>query len=1735
MRYTSLSKTIGFGHVLSMPAPAYSFITAPTSVNEGGTITFVISATGLPIGTQLGWDIALSGGLTLLDFVAYTGTADIISNVSSVSIQVTADFLTEGAETFQLRVYSETARTNLVLTSATVTINDTSVPTYTFTTQPLTLNEGVAGNFSITTQGTADGTFLYWTINHTTTSAADFSAVSGAFMISSNSGTFSITTIADLALEGSEAFTVSIRTGSISGTIVATSTSIGINDTSIPAFTAFTATPNTPAYLTQAITVNYSLGSETSAVMNIGTALVNANVTSPMQVVPYIARQMSRARYAVDRFLTLTTEATGYVTSTDGITWTTGTGSMSNMASITKSATIWVAVGVQGACFRSTDGINWTSQTTNAYPYDLYVVTWTGSAFVAAGNGAVIVSSVDGITWTLRQSGAGTNNITELEFGGTVLIASGFPNAGGAFIQTSTAAGASWTLRNITATGSATQSAWTGSIWLTLAGGSVYSGGAAGATWAQVATPTSGQTTTTGIAYGAGVLVVASSRGELYLTTTPAAPVWIKVFETGNEGGNLSFGAGVFVYTSVGTCTSTDGYTWVRRSAAMNTWTISPVGTGFYAGAGGLVYKSTNGLDWDNGTKLSPWNYYSYSANIGNNIIVCGTHGRDTAYGSQWVGISMSISTDNGVTWYEKFPNQAYGPAYNIQLSLGGITTSASRFVLWGQNSIWTSSGTDGSSWFQATTFTGNVRSCVWTGSKFMAKGDTTDGWTSTDGVAWTTVTTTSVNITAGVWTGTTWFASAWLGRIVYSTDGATWTTIQTPSANDLNSIAYISSINTLVAVGAAGTIVSSTNGGSTWVVRSSPTSQYILRVTANGSRFCATTNELDGTVITSTDGINWKISRFALNMVKYNTTSAFNISMTGSPGGAVVSQSVSVQGMPAPGLSSSYTIVPTVATMNEGTTNTWAVTQTNLTMGGALYWTNSGTSVAADFTDGLNQGSIIMSYRLGLQIERSTTNDATSEGSETVVLQLRTGSPSGTVVATATSVTINDTSLGTGTAVPNYTYIHQGETVIYTINTSGIPTGTTLYWTTTAPSGVIFTDADTFTTGSYTVTAGTPYTLTRYTRMNNVGGYCVAQAMYMNFYFDAAHTSLAFQSSVCNVMTNNITLDVTSTIDETSSTTTTFTFRIFASGGPAASDVRGTAYWIPNYMTFWWEILGNNYASPISAADFSTALTGSFVANGALVSSLYRQATWTKVAVADLLTEGTESYNGIIRSESATGPLIATSNTGVISDTSLTPGAAFNSTPGSFQEGTAGTFSVLAINYTGTYYWTINHITTVAADFVAVSGSFPVSAGSGTFSITPTADATTEGSETFTVSIRFGSTSGTVMATSATQTIADTSYTPSYAFASPATSINEGVTTNYSVTTSGVASGTTLYWTIAHGTTVAADFSAVSGSFTVTGTYASSSGIAAVVTTADLTTEGSQTFTLQIRTGSTAGTVVLTSATITIADTSTTPPGQVVHATTGSTTWVCPAGVTSVSIVCIGAGGGGAGFNGSTNNFGAGGGGSVVYRNNVAVTPGTTYYLYVPQVAAGVSGGTPYYGAGNVSNAGDGSFAMFGTGFTSATALCYAPGGHGGRTFNIDSTPYTGAYQGGLGGGATGLSDFSLGTLGVGGQGGNGNSTGFGAGGGGAGGYGAAGGQGQGSNGAAGTRGGAYTTTSGTAGAIGTGQSLLGTTPGGGNLYGGGGGGGWVATGTRGANGAVRIMWPGDVRQYPATGVADQ
>ena len=261
---------------------------------------------------------------------------------------------------------------------------------------------------------------------------------------------------------------------------------------------------------------------------------------------------------------------------------------------------------------------------------------------------------------------------------------------------------------------------------------------------------------------------------------------------------------------------------------------------------------------------------------------------------------------------------------------------------------------------------------------------------------------------------------------------------------------------------------------------------------------------------------------------------------------------------------------------------------------------------------------------------------------------------------------------------------------------------------------------------------------------------------------------------------------------------------------------------------------------------------------------------------------------------------------------------------------------------------------------------------------------------------------------------------------------------------------------------------------------------------------------------------------------TTTAPTGQAIFttATAGGSnyttgpvgfTWVCPAGVTSVSVVAVGAGGPSYGPQGPHQGWMAGGGGALAYANNISVTPGATYYLSVGYSFGATQSNhrTSKFGAGICEAQGGGS-SLDSSGNNYAGGVIYGTGGRGGPGGNGTSGGGGGGAGGYAGGNDTGGgfgfsnrgSNQTSATSGTGGAGGGGNARQDGGG---------VGIFGQGSNGGAG--GGAGS--GGTNGGYGAGAGALGSTA-------------PVGSQRSGGGGVVRIVWPGTTRQFPSTNVGN-
>ena len=116
------------------------------------------------------------------------------------------------------------------------TLSGVLTPSYNIS-GPANVNEGASLAFTITTTNVSNSTTVYWSTNAVSggqPTGTDFTdgVTSGTVTINNNTGTIARTLSNDLTTEGVESFSISLRSGSVSGTILATSGIVAIGDTS---------------------------------------------------------------------------------------------------------------------------------------------------------------------------------------------------------------------------------------------------------------------------------------------------------------------------------------------------------------------------------------------------------------------------------------------------------------------------------------------------------------------------------------------------------------------------------------------------------------------------------------------------------------------------------------------------------------------------------------------------------------------------------------------------------------------------------------------------------------------------------------------------------------------------------------------------------------------------------------------------------------------------------------------------------------------------------------------------------------------------------------------------------------------------------------------------------------------------------------------------------------------------------------------------------------------------------------------------------------------------------------------------------------------------------------------------------------------------------------------------------------------------------------------------------------
>ncbi|NBP03841.1 MAG: hypothetical protein EBU90_27840, partial [Proteobacteria bacterium] len=305
----------------------------------------------------------------------------------------------------------------------------------------------------------------------------------------------------------------------------------------------------------------------------------------------------------------------------------------------------------------------------------------------------------------------------------------------------------------------------------------------------------------------------------------------------------------------------------------------------------------------------------------------------------------------------------------------------------------------------------------------------------------------------------------------------------------------------------------------------------------------------------------------------------------------------------------------------------------------------------------------------------------------------------------------------------------------------------------------------------------------------------------------------------------------------------------------------------VPDGTTLNWENIGTT-----NADDFTDTL------NSGTVTISNNTATLTRTLANDLKTEGNETVQIQLKRN---GLNVAKSDTTLVLDTSVVPPPTYRIVPDktSVDEGDSVTYTITTTNLpNGTkLYWNtkVDVSATNKGDFedAQISGEVIVNNNIATVVRTLRRDNATEGRETLILELRAINSNGTIVATATPVTVNDTSVflVPTYAISADKTSVDEGDSVTYTITTTNVPNGRQLYW-INKGTTQGNDFRDILPQGVVI--INNNSGTIVRTLVNDTLTEGSETISLEVRDGSYSGTIVIPASSnlVTVNDTSKTP-----------------------------------------------------------------------------------------------------------------------------------------------------------------------------------------------------------------------------------------------------------------------
>lgn len=616
-------------------------------------------------------------------------------------------------------------------------------------------------------------------------------------------------------------------------------------------------------------------------------------------------------------------------------------------------------------------------------------------------------------------------------------------------------------------------------------------------------------------------------------------------------------------------------------------------------------------------------------------------------------------------------------------------------------------------------------------------------------------------------------------------------------------------------------------------------------------------------------------------NNIEFNTYGNFPNSLSTSSGGGAVRivWPGDARNFPSDFVSkNNINISANVSAVNEGSSVAFTVTTTGYPDNFKFYWrtTDGATSVSSeDFDDGTVSGEFTIKNNQAV-VTRGLKSDFTKESPEIIVFEVATGSTRGTALASST-VTVNDTSqpIVTISADKNPSKaLNEGDVIEFTIETKNPESNKKLFWENIGTtidadfdgpgkSGTLTTDAngkakivlsiknDFFTENVETIQIRI--------KDNNING--SVQVTSAQFSVTDTSKTLAESYSISTTST---------TVNEGSRVTWTITYNnvpintiIYLAPQTPAQIGKGVLIGDANDFSLTDKSYTFTTSTPGYDATKKQTCTGSFT-----VSTLF---------IEDNKTEGDETFGlNILKGNPTTGQVVASSKTIKIVDTSKTPAPTYSISTGgvtTINESETVTFTITTTNVTpGTTLAWANKGNTTPDDFTGVilNGTSVATTNSGTVSILQNGTATItfklkedlklEGNEAISLEIKNGS-AVVIQSNTNSVTVVDSSVPlPVYSAIPKKSSLNEGESVIFDVTTQNVGKNATIYWAV-NGDVGDSDVSQPKGQLTLN----NGNGTITVTTRKDYVTERDETFYIEFRSESTSGDVYYTSKGVTI------------------------------------------------------------------------------------------------------------------------------------------------------------------------------------------------------------------------------------------------------------------------------